>query len=927
MRPLRPLALGILIILGAGSSRAEVTLENDSVRWAIGDDATQKSFVVKATGDDLMAAGDAFPLASIHDARGWHDAVALTAEGDRWTIGFADGGGSIELVAHAESDHFFLQLSGGVPPGVDRLAFAQTSLNIPRETVGHYWPLGRVGDLHVVFAGLSPYVRNSYSFTRGTVFRAEAVDSTGFDDIRLAILTTKTDETLSAIERLELKYGLPHLTLGGVWFRNSSELRRPYLFTDLTEANVSEVIEFARRGGFGYVLVFSTTWTVSNGHYEFKSKSYPNGLAGLKRVADELHAAGLKLGIHLLSACISRRDPYIRPIPDRRLAVGREFRLVRDIDETATEIPVDASPAGMTKEDSYASAGCDLWIDDEIIAYTDYSTEEPLQFAACRRARYGTKAAPHKAGAAVRYLQRQYNFYLPDPSTDLLPEIADRIAAICNRAGVDMLYFDGGEAINRLGRRWHDSHWIQREVVKRLDREVLITGSGGNGGFGWHTHMRGVSNDGVNIATKMYLDRHKVPQRINIYHRNLAAAEMGWLNLRSWNPAYPATQPDEWEYFCHKALAYDSPVSLHMGTSNFSGNGRAGECLDIIRRYERARVAGGISPETLAQLRELGREFELVGDERTGWRVRPLQYGPTHLACSDRPETMTWTLDNPFEAQPLSVRVRPRAALQPFGHEQNIALFDPAEAVRWDPAGLAGATCSAEPSPLESPDGGRSLKLTGRTGSASTTSRAWVRRELAPRPNLLQARSIGLWVHGDGKGEMLDVQLVDPSLIRARDYLVPIDFTGWRYVRIVDAPTEQTFDYQLWRHKGNLGSFSFDAVRELRLQLLAMPVGEDVTVHVGRIEALREIPAALTDAVLEVSGSPWRLPFAVRPDEMLELRADGACVLYDRNNNEQHRVRIAGAAPTVATGETAISLRPGDGGPFAYVTPIVRGSL
>ncbi|MFQ5808781.1 MAG: hypothetical protein ACE5JM_04090, partial [Armatimonadota bacterium] len=846
MQGVKALVLGAAVIVGAVCAQADVTPENDYVRWTVGDDGKQRAFVVKASGADLMAAGGPFALARLHNAEGWHYANSLTAAGDRWTVGFADGAGAIALVARAESDHFFLELVGGVPPGVDRLAFAQTSLNIPRETVGHYWPMGRVEDLHIVFAGLSPYVRNSYEFGRGTVFRAEAVDSTGFDDIRLAILTTPTERTLPAIETLELKYGLPHLTLGGEWFRNATELRQPYLFTDLTEANVGEVIEFAKRGGFGYVLVFSTTWAVSNGHHEFKPQTYPNGLAGLKRVVDELHAADIEVGIHLLSACISRRDPYVRPAPDSRLAVAREFRLTHDIDESEAEIPVDAPPDGMTKVDSYATAGCDLWIDDEIIAYADYSAEAPFRFTKCKRARYGTKAAPHKAGAAVRYLQRQYNFYLPDPETDLLQEIAQRIATICNRAGVDMIYFDGGEAMNRLGRRWHDSHWIQREVAKRLDHEVLITGSGGNGGFGWHTHMRGVSNDGVNIATKMYLDRHKVPQRIDIYHRNLAAAEMGWLNLRAWNSAYPATQPDDWEYFCHKALAYDSPVSLHMHTANFHSNGRAGECLDIIRRHEEARATGSFGPETMARLRELGKEFELIGDAQAGWRFRPIQYGPTQLVCADAAETMTWTLDNPFGVQPLSVRVRARVGLQPFGHEQNMVLLDPAEAAQWQPAGLAGASCSAEPSALTTPDGTPSLKLVGLTRSSSPNSRAWVRREYAERLNLLQARSVGLWVHGDGKGEILDVQLVDPSLIRARDHLVPIDFTGWRYVRVVDAAAEETFDYQLWRHKGNLGSFSFGAVRELRLQLVAMPVGEEVTVHVGRIEALCEIPNALT---------------------------------------------------------------------------------
>jgi hypothetical protein len=519
-----------------------------------------------------------------------------------------------------------------------------------------------------------------------------------------------------------------------------------------------------------------------------------------------------------------------------------------------------------------------------------------------------------------------YNFYLPDIATNLLHEIADRIAAICNQCGVDMIYFDGGEAINRLGRPWHDSHWIQREVARRLDREVLITGSGGNAGFGWHTHMRGVSNDGVNIATKSYLDRHKVPQRIAIYHRSLAAAEMGWLNLRAWDPAYPATQPDEWEYFCHKALAYDSPVSLHMHTSNFHSNGRAGECLDIIRRYERARATGSFSPETIASLRELGKEFELIGDERTGWRLRPVRYGPTHLVAADAPQTTTWSLSNPFDAQPLSLRLRARAALQPFGHEQNVVLFDPAEAVQWEPTGLAGARCSAELAALAPPEGTRSLKLTGNATSASATSHAWVRREFSARPNLLQARSIGLWVHGDGKGEVLDVQLVDPSLIRARDYLVHIDFTGWRYFRIVDAAAEETFDYQLWRLKGNLTGFSFAAVRELRLQLVAMPPREEVAVHVGRIEALREIPNPLVNPALEVNGERLRFPVTIEPDEMIELSPAGQCVLYDRSNSEKQRIALTGPIPTLHPGENRLGLHASDGRAFAYVTPILRGS-
>jgi hypothetical protein len=927
MHSIAPLLLTVLLLSAVLGAAAEITIENEMVRWTIGDDGKQRSFVVKPTGTDVAAAGDPFPLASIHDARGWHQANSLVADGERWVIGFLDEAGSIELLARAEPDHIHLELAGDVPDGVDRVIFAQTSLTIPSEALGRMWPMGRAEGLHIVFAALSPFVRTSCSLTRGTVFSAEAVAATGFENIRLAMLTTRADKTLEHIEALELRYGLPHLTLGGVWFRNATELRQPYLFTDLTETNVDEVIEFANRGGFGYVLVFAGVWSASNGHYEPNLTNYPNGLSGLKEVSDRLHASGLKLGIHLLSACISRHDPYISPVPDRRLAVAKTFQLTQDMDEEATEVPVDVSPAGMTKVDSYDSRGVDLWIDDEIISYGDYATGEPFRFVECRRGRYGTNAAAHKAGATVGYLQRVYDFFLPDTDTDLLPEIAERIAAICNQCEVDMIYFDGGEAINRLEREWHDANWIHREVVKRLDREVLITGSGGTGGFGWHTHMRGNSNDGVNIATKTYMDRHKIPDRVAVYGRNLRAAELGWLNLRAWDAAYPATQPDEWEYFCLKALAYDSPVSLHMHTSNFRRNGRAGECLDIIRRYEQARTTGNFPPDLLSRLCEPGKEFELLGDPETGWQFRPIQYGPTHLACSDDAETLTWQVENPFGAQPVSLRLRARTALRPYGHEENVVLFDPTESVEWDPAGMGGAACRAELSTEVAREDAPSLKLTGRTTRASPSSRAWVRREFAERLDLLQHRSIGLWVHGDGNGEVLDVQIVDASLIRARDYLVHVDFVGWRFCRIVDAATEETFDYQLWRHKGNLTGFHFGAVRELRLQLVAIPVDKEVTVHIGQIEALREIPDPLVDPNVEVNGQALSLRATLEADDLLELSPDGSCRIYGRDNKEKGQSGIEAAPPTLAPGQNTLAIELGRGAPYAYVTPILRGDL
>jgi len=48
-----------------------------------------------------------------------------------------------------------------------------------------------------------------------------------------------------------------------------------------------------------------------------------------------------------------------------------------------------------------------------------------------------------------------------------------------------------------------------------------------------------------------------------------------------------------------------------------------------------------------------------------------------------------------------------------------------------------------------------------------------------------------------------------------------LDFEGWRRVRLVDPDYDAAFEWCLFRHKGNLRSFGYHAVRELRLRTQA----------------------------------------------------------------------------------------------------------
>ncbi len=131
------------------------------------------------------------------------------------------------------------------------------------------------------------------------------------------------------MQQLVRNEGLPYSALGGPFALDAEDNRGSYVFATVSEQDVDAWIDLARRGGIQ--TVHMSGWEQSLGHYEPAKRLFPNGLAGLKAVVDKFHAAGLKVGIHTLTGCISPHDPWIRPVPDPRLATDGTYTLTADL--------------------------------------------------------------------------------------------------------------------------------------------------------------------------------------------------------------------------------------------------------------------------------------------------------------------------------------------------------------------------------------------------------------------------------------------------------------------------------------------------------------------------------------------------------------------------------------------------------------------
>ena len=132
----------------------------------------------------------------------------------------------------------------------------------------------------------------------------------------------------------------------------------------------------------------------------------------------------------------------------------------------------------------------------------------------------------------------------------------------------------------------------------------------------------------------------------------------------------------------------------------------------------------------------------------------------------------------------------------------------------------------------------------------------------AYRPKRLRApldlsgfAGLGLWARGDGKGELLKVQLHDERGEGAKgykDHYLKIDFTGWKYVELPRAP-EDTIDYS--------------HVMSVNLYYNGIPANTTVTCGIDDLRALRTL-----------TGKPSADP----QDLLLEDFESPACEYLDR---------------------------------------------
>ena len=881
-------------------------LENQYCRYAIAADSTSLWLRDKQSGKDRCAAKARHPLARLRKAGATYSSTVCSAKGDRLTLGFDRLGATMVLKATSKPRYLVFEVESISDADVDGLML----LNLP-VTMGRYVSSmsGLAADEEFAACVRALDLR-SFAQVGGNpvTLTASASRQPGLVGAKVALVACPAVEIRMVLKELIEAEGLPKSPLGGPWALDAPENRGSYVFALVSEKNADDWIALAKKAGIAQIHFHG--WEQSLGHYRPRKDLFPNGMAGLKATVDKIHAAGLRAGMHTLTGCISPNDPWVTPVPDKRLAVDATLTLAASVDPKTQILPTVEQPPEFDTLWAYASRGNVVRVGDELIQFTGLSREPPYGLTGCRRGAFGTKPAAHEKGATVSHLFVRYTSFQPDENSTLVDDLADKIAEVFNTCGFDMIYMDGAEG---MAGGWYGEARMRAAIFRKLQRRALVEASSWDY-LSWPFHSRIGAWDHPNWALKRFIDIHC---KANEGYRrsSLLPAQLGWWAILGPSRDHPAEMPDEIEYLCAKALAFDSPMSfqgVNVGAKPW--NARQDEYMELIGRYERLRLSGYFSQAVKEQLKSAGQDFHLIQAADGTWEFIPTDYS-AHRVTGPDDGSDRWTVTNRFPAQPLKLRIEALYSVQPYDTPDALVLADFDKPQEFSAgSGASGVVCGIESS-REMVKAGTASGRYYATNKGPSRRGAWavVPKPFRPPVSLKANDALGVWIHGDGKGELLNFQLTNPTQFWPTfdEHYVKVDFTGWRYFELLlrERDAEAYGDY-VWPYGDIYSVYRSPLIRDhvsaLKLYFNNLPPGETVTCMLSPIKALQTVKAKLRHPAVIVNGRQIVFPVTLESGCWLEFTSSADCKLYDERGAMVQHVKVDSEVPTLAAGQNEL---------------------
>ncbi|HZH71307.1 MAG TPA: hypothetical protein VFD91_02340, partial [Mariniphaga sp.] len=584
-----------------------------------------------------------------------------------------------------------------------------------------------------------------------------------------------------------------------------------------------------------------------------------------------------------------------------------------------------------------------LRIGNELIEFSGVTTAPPNKFTGLTRGVSNTNVLTHLAGEKAYHLREMFGLFVPGPETPLFSRIAERTAEIIDECGFDGIYFDaidGNDLLAGKENAWYYGTKFIFEVAGNLKTPVGMEMCDMPHHY-WHYSSRWQAWDRPTRGYKRFIDIHLAAIKSDdprhgewMGHtptiNKLAPADNGWLLLPlhlgwwrnyTWNP--PQIEPtftDDIEYLCCKMIGNNAGLSMLGGVDEktLKEYPLFGRLTEIIRQYEELRHQNYFNDSIRELLRQPGKEFKLIREESGSWNFKPVAFQRHKVEGADS-LTSHWIVNNEFANQPVKLRIEPLMSVQPFDNVDNVLLADFSDPGEFTFEGSAqGVSGRIEISDAmdRSTDGHGGVFYARSTGESSRDG-AWIKMEKRFEPLLIleNNQALGVWVKGDGNGQLLNLRIESPEHISmgARgDHFIPVDFTGWKYFELVEIESSRFNDY-VWPdeyfnvYNSYFYTVHFDKVDKLQLWYNNLPENKEINCVLGPVKALPMIPATIRNPAFTIGDDTIVFPVEMKSGMYLEFYAPDDCVLYGSKGEVIRKVDFIGNIPELKHGTNEVS--------------------
>ncbi|MBQ3288068.1 MAG: hypothetical protein IJH50_01490 [Kiritimatiellae bacterium] len=747
---------------------------------------------------------------------------------------------------------------------------------------------------------------------------------------RAALVAAPRRQVLLRMKELTRDAGILSSPCGGAWSLEAPENRESYIIGSVSRESAEDWIALAERGGFRTVSFYD--WWKTLGHYDAEPKKFPRGDDDICETIAMLHAAGLKAGMHTLTAGIDFQDAWTRPVCHADLLVTHAYTLARPFSDGDTEMVVNEAPGPRHHlVTSFLSNGNILRVGGELFTYAGIRGDAaPYAFTGVKRGAYGTTRGSNiPAGTRVEYLFQHFYSFFPEPSSPFMDTMAAHLAARYRQLGFDFVYHDGAEPMSR-----YNVDLTRRKFAAAIDqseRPLQVEASVG-GAHSWWFHSRLGAWDHPRWALKSFHDRHLAYCRDQVVKAEMLAPQVGWWSVMKADGSVRGSFTDESEYFASRNAGEDFAMSLtgvnvSKGPLAFSVERQT----TIIGRYERFRLARAFTAEAMERMRQPGAEFRLAQGADGIWTLTPAAVA-THRATAD---FRLWSFDAP-QAGKSALRVE---ALYKAGDEGE-TLIGPLDAANLKTS--AAEKVSVAVTTAHDTEMGDVLVLRAENHGDARRG-AWGGAGLAyghPYRNVTGGRqdmgkAFGFWVKGDGSGAVLDFRITSPRIHNAgqSDHFVTLDFTGWRRVNVLlrerDAARHASLAWPGQRTGHSILYMTYrdlvtpERIEKIEFFLNEIPINSVAEAVIAPVRAMSTAKGRVDAATVVVNGIRHAVPFALESGEYAELEKD---VWTRYSEAGEPMEESAGAEPVaLAAGANECRFEAADAGARTEVTLVALG--